>query len=294
MIRSMTGFGASASPQAGGGAGSSFRVEIRAVNNRFRELIVKLPRSLMALEEPIKQIVAAEVVRGRVEVFVQSEGQPVGQKLAVNRGLAEQYLAALTELKDGLGLSGEPDLRFVAGLPGVIGLGEDKPDLEAVLAELQPALEAALAGLVKMRRSEGQRLVQDIRERLEAVDEFRRQLEGLAQGLVAEAQERVRERLEALIGQEVEPQRLAQEAGILADKLDVTEELVRLASHLSQFRGYLDQGGAVGRRLDFLCQEMFREINTIGSKANRAEASQLVVETKAELEKIREQVQNLE
>ncbi len=290
MIHSMTGFG-----QGAAAAGeSAFKVEIRAVNNRFREIIVKLPRSLLALEEPLKKLVAERIARGRLEVFVRLEGEPPWRRLRVNLALARQYLDALDELKEELGLAGEPELELVAGFREVIGLSDETPEVEAVWPVLAEAAEKALDGLLAMRRSEGERLTTDILERIEAIEAVVGRIEKAAPELTAAAQERIRERVESLIDQEIDPDRLAQETAILADKSDVTEELVRLRSHLDQFRTIMDQGGSIGRKLDFLAQEILRELNTIGSKSADADISREIIEAKAEQEKIREQIQNIE
>ena len=290
MIRSMTGFG-----QGLGQAGeTAFRVELRSVNNRFREVIVKMPRLLMPLEDFIKSKVGDEVARGRVEVFISLEGSRMRARPSPNLDLARDYLSALRLLKEELNLAGEPDLALMAGYRDIIDLADIPPDLDLLKPGLEAALEEALGGLLRMRAKEGERLVADLRERLEFLAQFTAEMEEAAPTVVEAAQQRLKERVEALLGQALEPERLAQEAAILADKADITEELVRLRSHLSQFRGYLDKGGPVGRKLDFLTQEIHREINTSGVKLNQADLGQRVVEAKAELEKIREQIQNLE
>lgn len=290
MIRSMTGFG-----QGLGEAGETgFRVEVRSVNNRFREVIVKMPRILMPLEDMIKSQVAGEVARGRVEVFVSLEGSRMRARPSPNLDLARDYLSALNLLKEELDLPGQPDLALMAGYRDIIDLADVPPDLDLLRPGLEAALETALAGLLEMRTVEGERLKVDLLERLDFLAGFTAEMEAAAPVVVEAAQLRLKERIEALFGQSLEPDRLAQEAAILADKADITEELVRLGSHLSQFREYLDQGGPVGRKLDFLTQEIHREINTSGVKLNQADLGQRVVEAKAELEKIREQIQNLE
>lgn len=291
MINSMTGYGqgwAEDGPTA-------FKVEIRSVNNRFREVTVKLPRALMALEEPVKRLVAERVARGRVEVFIRLEGESPWQKLDVNLPLARQYAEALRELKSELDLAGEPGLGMVASFRDVVGMTDQAPDMDQVGPLLTGVVEEALDGLLEMRGAEGQRLVDDLTQRLDTLAAFVEKVEGEMPALVVAAGQRLRERLEDLIeGRALDPERLAQETAILADKSDVTEELVRLKSHLEQCREILAAGGPVGRKLDFLAQEVYREINTIGSKSGDSAISSQVIEAKAEQERIREQIQNLE
>ena len=290
MIKSMTGFG-----QGAGASGeTSFRVEVRSVNNRFREVLVKMPRMLMPLEDAVKNLVAEKVARGRVEVFVYIDGANLRSRPSPNLELARDYLSVLRTIKDQLDLPGEPDLAMLAAYRDIIDLADTPPDLEQIKPALEEALDEAVEGLVRMRAQEGERLVADLRERLAFLAEFTEEMDRAAPQVVEAAQQRLKERVETLLGQGLEPERLAQEAAILADKADITEELVRLRSHLTQFTRYLDKGGPVGRKLDFLTQEIHREINTSGVKLNQAELGQRVVEAKAELEKIREQIQNLE
>ncbi len=290
MIRSMTGFGQG----QGQAAGASFKVEIKSVNNRFREIIVKGPRWLMPLEEKIKGVVADQVARGRVEVFVRLEGAAPWQRPAVDLKLAQDYLDALENLKKSLNLPGQPDLALLAGFREIIGLSEEYVEAESLWPALEAALEQALAGLLNMRTAEGERLASDLSLRSKIIGDLVAKIAQAAPQESRAAAQRLKERLGVLVGQEVDPQRLAQEVAFLADKLDVTEELTRLKSHLSQFQGYLASGGPQGRKLGFLVQEIHRELNTIGAKSAEAAAAQWVVEAKAELEKIREQIQNLE
>lgn len=290
MIRSMTGFG-----QGTGRAGETdFRVEIRSVNNRFREVIVKMPRFLMPLEDFIKTLAAEKLARGRVEVFVTPEGGRFRARPRPNLDLAKDYLSVLKTLKSELGLDGEPDLAMLASYRDIIDVADEPPDLAALKPGLEDALNEALEGLLRMRTKEGERLLVDLRERLSFLARFTEEMAEEAPRVVEASQKRLQERVENLLGQALEPERLAQEAAILADKSDITEELVRLRSHISQFREFLDKGGPVGRKLDFLTQEIHREINTSGVKLNQADLGPKVVEAKAELEKIREQIQNLE
>jgi len=290
VIRSMTGFGQGRAEAEG----TFFRVEMRSVNNRFREVVVKMPRYLMPLEDRIKGEVGEEVARGRVEVYINLEGGRSFKRPSLDLELAQGYLKALQELQDRFRLPGRPDLPLMAGFREIIDLAEEPPDASLLWPGLRAALQEALAGLTEMRRAEGEKLALDLAARVELLKTFTAEMEAAAPLIVEANLQRLKERIETLAGQNLEPERLAQEAAVLADKSDVTEELVRLRSHLDQFQRYLEEGGSIGRKLDFLVQEIHREINTSGVKLNQAELAQKVVEAKAELEKIREQIQNLE
>lgn len=290
MARSMTGFGLGQAEIEG----AVLRVEMRSVNNRFREIIIKAPRFLMAVEDRIKKLISEEAARGRIEVFVRMEGASPWQKLSVNEHLAGEYAAALQRLKDALSLPGEVTLSQVAGLKEIVAMADEPPDAETLWPALEQATAAALKGMTSMRLAEGASLAEDLAGRIDALEKLAAEIGQLAPAAAEEATARIKERVQTLIEMDLDPQRLAQEAALLADKSDVTEELVRLESHFTQFRKYLARDDSIGRRLDFLVQELNREINTIGSKTSQTRVSELVVEAKAELEKIKEQVQNLE
>lgn len=290
MIRSMTGFGQG----FGEAAGTGFKVEIKSVNNRFREIIVKMPRFLMPVEEGIKKLVSREVARGRVEVWINLESGGAVRRPSLNLDQARAYQAAMTQLQEELDLPGRVDLGLIAGFRDIIETAEEVPEMEAIQPGLEAAVQEALAGLIEMRAVEGERLARDLKLHLDELAGFVTRTETRVGEVVAAAQERLKERIAALVEQDLDPARLAQEAAILADKADVTEELVRLKSHLAQFHDYLDQGGTIGRKLDFLVQEIHREVNTCGVKLAQADNHQETVEAKAEVEKLKEQVQNLE
>lgn len=282
----MTGFGRGISEQAKARA----TVDIRAVNHRFLDLKLRGGPLAPALEEAISARVRAAVERGSVTVsvhLVRTAGAP-----RINLQAAGAAHVALAELARTLGMPG-PDLALVLAQPGVVALAED--DHEAPDAPVLAATDAALAQLVAMREAEGQALAAELVARLGELDRIRG---GIAEraGAVPEAiQMKLRARLAKLLSEDgVDPQRLAQEVALLADRADVTEELVRLASHLEQARSLVAATQPAGRRLDFLVQELGRELNTIGSKSASPEITTLVVEGKAVLEKVREQVQNVE
>jgi uncharacterized protein (TIGR00255 family) len=288
----MTGFGAG----RGEAGGEVISVELRAVNAKFCEVKPRLPRELAALEVELQKTIKGRVHRGVIDAFVRREaGGEQGSTPRADLALAAGYAKALRELKDSLGLAGEPTVQDLAAMEGVITLGESRPDLESAAAALQRALSAALDALDGMRRREGEALARDLGARLDAIEKGARELSRLAPLQVEAARERLSARIAELTrGTPIDPARLAQEVALFADRTDVAEELTRLGSHLNQARGLIRSEAPAGRKLEFIVQEMNREINTIGSKSQDAGIANAVVELKAELERIREQVQNVE
>ena len=292
MIKSMTGYGKGESVHEGG----RFIVELRCVNHRYGEVTVKLPRALMQFENEIKKRVAERLVRGKIDVFIQVENAVALGVPTANLPLARGYLKAFNSIKDALGLEGEVKLSLIASQRDVVTVAaEAEASLEEMPAELTAALEEALRRVDEMRLFEGESLFADFKKRREVLAQLIGRVAARSPMVVAEYAERLKERISQLLTDGALPEeRLALEVAILADKCDITEELVRLESHLRQFDETLTRDEPVGRKLDFLLQEINREVNTIGSKANDAQIASVVVELKAELEKIREQVQNIE
>ncbi len=289
----MTGYGRSES----GDSGNQVSVEVRSLNNRYLDIQVKAPRGFAALEARIKKLVQDRFSRGRFDIFIsRNNGQERSGRLIVDEALAMQYVSILKDLKARFGLAGEVDVNLVAGMQDVISLNEMREDPEALWMLLSTGLSRALDELDRMRSEEGATLVHDIRDRLAAIKEMLRKITNQAPVLVEGARKRMTETLSRILSEQPDPARLAQEIAILAERTDITEELTRLGSHLSQFVSMLDATGrdAVGRKLDFLLQEMGREVNTIASKAMDVSISHDAVNIKAELEKIREQAQNIE
>ena len=288
----MTGFGAG----RGEAAGEALSVELRSVNGKFCEVKPRLPRELSPLESELIRAVKARVHRGVVDVFVRRESAAArGMSPRVDLALAASYAKALRELKDELGLAGEPSVHDIAAMEGVISLGETAADVGAMGTAMQSALLAALDALDQMRRREGEALARDLTARLAAIEKGAAEVSRLAPLQVEAARERLSARIAELTrGVPLDPSRLAQEVALFADRTDVAEELTRLASHLEQARGLVTGGGPAGRKLEFLVQEVNREINTIGSKSQHAGIAALVVVLKAEVERIREQIQNVE
>ncbi len=292
MIRSMTGYGKKdgTSQQAG------VTVEIRSVNHRFLEVAVRVPRSLAQLEDQIRKAVQQRCLRGRVDVSmsVHSAGGSL-KTVQIDQPLAKQYHAALKKLQKTLGLRGAVDISVLAGFRDIVSITDEPIDTEHLGKTVLRVLGGALTDLEKMRKREGDALAKDLALHLDAIRAAKSAVGERAPELAKTAFERMKGRIEALLHSELpDPARLQQELALYADRSDISEELVRLESHMLQFDQTLRRKESVGKTLEFLLQEMGREVNTIGSKANDADIAALVVRMKAELEKLREQVQNVE
>ena len=289
----MTGYGRK---EASGEAGH-FSIEIRSVNNRYIDVQAKMPRGLSLLELRVKKAVQERCSRGRFDVLItRNNDREKSTRLVVDDVLAGQYVGLLRDLKMRYGLAGEVDLSLVAGMQNIITMTEVSEDMEAIWVLLTNGLDAALDELDRMRLDEGAALVRDITGRIDAIEGMVRSIGAQSPLTVEKARKRMADAVAKLLQEQPDPARMAQEIAILAERTDVTEELTRLDSHLAQFRTMLIETPeeAVGRKLDFLLQEMGREVNTIASKCQDAAISLDVVQSKAELEKIREQVQNIE
>lgn len=294
MIRSMTGFGQASRSSYG------FRIQIdlKSVNHRYCEIMVRMPREWMALEDPLKKAIQQHVRRGRIDVFVQIEPETAaGKSIEVDWGLIGGYRQASEQIRDRLGLPDSLTLQQLLALPDVIRFKDDAPvSMEVMETELIACAHEALDQLVQMRVKEGLHLQTDLAGRLRTLEAIHGQLRAYAPQAVEEYRTKLRLRMDELLSDSpgIDDDRLAMEAAIFADRSNIDEELTRLASHFVQFGQLLNEKEPVGRKQDFLLQEMNREANTIGSKANYAAMAGLVVELKAELEKIREQAQNIE
>jgi uncharacterized protein (TIGR00255 family) len=293
MANSMTGFGRG----EGSGYGYHFTVELKAVNHRFFEASVRLPRNLNMFEEKIRKILQGKIQRGRIDVFINvKETEEKKRLVKVDKDLALSYDKTLKELAIALNTSYATDIYRLAALPEVFSVEDPETDFELLWEPLSQALDEALNGFIQMRQVEGERLAEDLAARLHTIMRAKDAVAGYSDTVVADYQNRLRERIQVLLSENaiLDEARLANEVAFFADRVSITEELVRLQSHIDQAQEALKSSEAVGRKLDFLVQEMNREINTIGSKANNLNIAQLVVQMKSELEKIREQVQNLE
>lgn len=295
MVRSMTGYGRGEVT----GEGVSVTVELRAVNNRYLDCAIKMPRAYLFAEDAMKERIQASVGRGKVDVYVNMVHTAGDDTVVtVNEALAKGYIDALKkiyELDSGNYIKKSGYAADLARFPDVITVEKKEEDQEKVQELLLEALDAALAGFNGMREREGDKLAQDILFRGDTIEQLVQKVEARSPGIVADYRARLEAKLtEVLQNTQIDESRILTEAAIYADKVAVDEETVRLRSHLSQLREMMKQGGSVGRKLDFLIQEFNREANTIGSKCNDIETSRVVVDIKAEIEKIREQIQNLE
>ncbi len=295
MIQSMTGFGRAGRERDG----FSIEVEARSVNHRHLDLRVRLPRSLAELESPMKARAQGSLSRGKVDVTVSLVMATAQSSVEIDEAIANQYVEASRVLSERHGLAGELGVADLLGMPGVTRVVDTELDTEGLDAVIGEAIEEAITALIAMRAAEGRSLATELEGRIGRVDELASAFEARAGEVLAVARQRLQKRAEQ-IKREVgllDDARLHQEIVIAADRLDITEELVRLRSHVVQFRETMasaGEGQPVGRRLDFLLQELGREANTVGSKASDAPLAQDVVELKTELERIREQVQNVE
>jgi uncharacterized protein (TIGR00255 family) len=292
MIRSMTGFGQKRAPWQDG----SVTVEVRSVNHRFLEISCRLPRALHGLEEGLKKAIQHRCARGRVDLTAAIQGGTGrGGVINLDQSLAKQYHRALRRLKASLKLPGAIDVALIAGLRDVLTISDQPPE-ESALADLARQLaEDALDELQRMRKQEGTALAKDMEGRIQIMKQHRSAVAARVPSVTQEGFERMKQRIEKLLGAEApDVPRLHQELAIYADRGDITEEIVRLDSHMLQFEQHLKRAESVGKTLEFLLQEMGREVNTIGSKANDAVIAGHVVHMKTELERLREQVQNVE
>jgi uncharacterized protein (TIGR00255 family) len=292
MVRSMTGYGRG-EVQALGGA---CVVEVRSLNHRYCEIAVKTPRGFTALDNRIRDIIRSRFSRGRFDVHVSVELPPSSlRRLVVDHALARQLYIALTDLGRDLGLSGQIDVATLLELREVVRVEESERDPEEMWPAIQEALAIALTKLEQMRASEGEALGRDLLQRLQLIEAWLEQIRNRLPALLVDYRQKLEERLHRLFGEiEVDPTRLAQEVIFYTERSDVTEEMTRLSTHLSEFRRLLQGDEPVGRKLDFLLQEMHREINTTSSKIADSHIALLVVDIKSELERIREQAQNIE
>ncbi|MCI8442482.1 MAG: YicC family protein [Provencibacterium sp.] len=292
MVNSMTGYGRAQQKFAE----REVTVEIRAVNHRFFEFSARIPRSYGYLEEKLKTLIGEKVFRGKVEAAVSVVNiAGTGTEVQVNFELARSYAAALRTLEEPLGLCDDLSLSAFSRLPDIFTVYKIEEDAGAVWEDVRQTAEAALGQFLEMRRREGGRLQEDILKKAAAIESYVGEVERRSPETVNEYRERLYQKMKELVADRaVEDARVLQEAGIFADRVAVDEETVRLRSHLCELRAILESPGPCGRKLDFLLQEVNRETNTIGSKAQDAALARTVVEMKSEIEKIREQIQNLE
>ena len=292
LIKSMTGYGRAVETVNG----REFTVELRSVNNRYLDCSVRLPRMLSFAEDAVKQAVKASVSRGKVDVFITVRSETGDEvQVTLNKAVLQSYLDAMHQMVDEFGVADDISVSTVSRLPEVFVIEKPQVDEEQLMADLMRVVTKALEGYDAMRCTEGEALDKDLRSRGNTILELVSQVEAGNGKTVTDYRARLEAKLrEVLANTAIDESRILTEAAIFADKVAVDEETVRLRSHLKQMNTMLDAGGAMGRKLDFLLQEMNREANTIGSKCTDVALARIVVDIKAELEKIREQTQNIE
>lgn len=293
MIKSMTGFGRGEALDKY----QTFNVEVKTVNHRYNDIFIKMPRHLSYLEENLKQLIKKYISRGRVEIFVKLEyNNDISPLVMVDIPFARSYKEALERLNSDLDLNERISMDHILRNSEVLRVEKEEVDEDLTLNTLEEALEKALEGVLDMREKEGLSLLEDIRSQLGELEEILDEIEKHSYTVVEEYREKLESRIKDLLGEsvEVDQDKLTNELVFYADKADINEELVRFRSHIGQFIKIMESEDAVGRKLDFLIQEMNREINTVGSKSNNINISSNVVRVKAIIEKMREQVQNIE
>ena len=292
MIKSMTGYGSGTISENG----KKYTVEIRSVNSRYGDFSIKVPRSCNFLEDPVRKAVSGVISRGKVDVYVNIEfDAAAGSVVKANIPLARAYSDSLHSLAEELGISCDLRADMFLRIPDVITVEKEEEDSEVITADTLRAVNIATESFDAMRLFEGKKLHDDLSSRLDTITDAVKQIEERAPGIINDYRNRLEERIrEVLADTSLEESRIMTEVAIFADKVNVNEEVVRLRSHISQFRTMLESDVPVGRKIDFLIQEMNREINTIGSKSNDLDTARIVIDVKAEIEKLREQIQNVE
>ncbi len=291
MAKSMTGFGRGECTIDN----TSFTVEIRSVNHRYGDLNIKMPRSFASLEEKVRELVNGKVSRGKVDIYINYDSYSQDASVKLDMNLAGAYAESLKALKETFGFNDNITLQLMTRFPDILKLETKEKDIDSLWEILKEALNQALIGFVEMREREGGRLLLDLDIKLKNIAEAVKRIKIKSPEMVYEYERKMRERISELLqNTPIDENRLLNECAIFADRTCVDEELVRLESHIKEFEKTIKTKGAIGKKLDFIIQEMNREINTTGSKAVDLEITNIVIELKTELEKIREQVQNLE
>lgn len=287
----MTGFGKSSLSQNA----REYQIEMKSVNHRYLDISVKLPKQLSFLEEEMKKQIASQIKRGKIDVFVTFDNRSgEGKSISINQELAQMYIEQLRNLARKENLQANIEVTEISKFPDVLNIKMEQED-EVIKQEVIQTVNQAISGLVEMRTIEGQKMAQDLITRIEAVEDEVQKISSQSTGLIDNYVVKLKERIkEILQTDEIDQARLAQEVVIYADKSSIEEEITRLKSHVSQFKSLLQANEPVGKKLDFIIQEMNRETNTIGSKANCLAITNGVINIKTELENIREQVQNIE
>ncbi len=292
MLKSMTGYGRGKYECDS----REYTVEIKSVNNRYSDISIKMPRNISFLEDTVKKLISNSITRGKVEVFVSfTNNSDKGRNIELNYDLAKNYIEAMKKLAEETDINSNIEVIDVVRLPDVLNTTLDQEGENIITEELTKTVSEAITNFIKMREIEGEKIKEDLQERIESVSEKINQINSISTGLVSEYIVKLEKRVNELLKPNVvDENRLAQEIVIYSDKCSVEEEITRMKSHISQFLNLLEQTNSNGKRIDFLIQEMNRETNTIGSKANNLQITNYVVDIKTELENIREQIQNIE
>ena len=291
MIKSMTGYG-KANIQKNE---RNYQIEIKSVNHRYLDISIKMPKQLSYLEETIKKEISTKIKRGKIDVFITFENNSLeGREIKINTELAKAYISELKKLANQENILSDIQVTEISKYPDVLNI-QNKQDDEEIRKEVIETIKASLNELIQMRQIEGNKISEDLKMRLQKISSKVDEISKLSTRLIEEYVVKLEERLKQLLnGQELDQARLAQEVVIYADKCSVEEEVTRLNSHISQFKNLINSEEAVGKKLDFIIQEMNRETNTIGSKANNLQITNIVIDLKTEIENIREQIQNIE
>lgn len=291
MIKSMTGYGKANLNEEE----REYQIEIKTVNHRYLDISVKMPKQISYLEETIKKEISKQIKRGKVDIYVTFNNSSIeGKAIKINTQLAKAYISELKKLAEEEKILADIQVNDIAKYPEVLTVEYNQED-EIIKEEMTKTVQVAIENLISMREKEGEKLSEDLSKRLDSIQEKVNELNKYSTGLIEEYVVKLEERLKQLLpNQELDKSRLAQEVVIYADKCSIQEEITRLKSHISQFRGLLKSNESVGKKLDFIIQEMNRETNTIGSKSNNLDITNGVIDMKTEIENLREQVQNIE
>jgi len=292
MLRSMTGYGRSKYEVDS----REYVVEIKSVNNRYSDISIKMPRSISFLEENVKKLISKAINRGKVEVFITfTNNSDKGKNIEINTELAKRYIDEMRKLAEHESINSNIEVVDIMKMPDILNIKIDENDEAVISEELSKCTIDAINNFVKMRETEGEKIKEDLNKRIQLISEKIEKINSISTGLVSEYIVKLEKRINELLKPDiVDETRLAQEIVIYSDKCSVEEEITRLRSHIYQFNDLLNKDNSNGKRIDFLIQEMNRETNTIGSKANNLEITNYVVDIKTELENIREQIQNIE
>lgn len=293
MIRSMTSFGRSSSEE---GKKRFFTVEMKSVNSRYLDVNIRMPKTLISLEEEIRKMISNSLNRGKVDVFINLKNYNDGSGVPkVDINLAKGYFDCLKEIEEKLGIKNDVSVMQIARFPEVITVVEEEDKIEEIWEEIKPLIKDSLDMMVAMREVEGNKLKEDILSKISVIEQLVSKVEEFADTIPKAFKVKLEERLKELLGNvDIDENRVAMEVCMLADKVTIDEEIIRLRSHINQVRETLNLNEPVGRKLDFIVQEMNRETNTIGSKSSDIQMTNIVIDIKNILEKIREQVQNIE